>query len=120
MILSKLNTQKYKYYTKNIDSMRSNKIFFIVLFIFTFIYISICPSIHELGDNKSNDVILKVRTRILWKNLKNVFSFTHSTLSNNSLTGKFDQFTIEQNFITFSLSNPTLNLSILSTIRLIL
>jgi len=100
--------------------MRLNKIFYIILFVFTFIYFSICPSIHELGDNTKHDAVLKVSAKTLRKNLTNAFSFTPLISSNNSLTAGFDQFKTKLNIHIFSSSNPTLNLSILSTIRLIL
>jgi hypothetical protein len=100
--------------------MRLNKIFYIILVIFAFICFLICPSIQELGDNTKHDVVLKVRAKILRKNLTNGFSFTPFKLSNNSLAVDYDQFTTKQYFSIFSSSNPTLNLSILSTIRLIL
>jgi hypothetical protein len=80
-----------------------------------------CPSIHELGDNIDHDAVFKVRAKTLRKNSTNGFSFTPFKLSNNnSLAVDYDQFTTKQYFSIFSSSNPTLNLSILSTIRLIL
>ena len=79
-----------------------------------------CPSIHELGDNIDHDAVLKVRAKTLRKNLTNGFSFTPFKLSNYSLVDDYDRVTAKQYFPIFSSSNPTLNLSILSTIRLIL
>ena len=105
---------------KNIESMRLNNIFYIILFVFTFIYFSICPSIHELGDNIKHDAVLKIRAKTLRKNLTSDFSYTPLISSNKSLTASFDQFKTKLNIHIFSSSNPTLNLSILSTIRLIL
>jgi len=100
--------------------MRLNKIFCNILFIFTFICLITCPSIHELGDNIDHDAVFKVSAKTLRKNLTNGFSFTPFRLSNNSLAVDYDQFTTKQYFPIFSSSNPILNLSILSTIRLIL
>jgi hypothetical protein len=80
----------------------------------------ICPSIHELGDNIDHDAVLKVRAQTSRNNLTNGFSFTPFKLSNNSITASFDRFKTKLNIHIFSSSNPTLNLSILSTIRLIL
>lgn len=100
--------------------MRLNKIFCTILFIFTFICLIMCPSIHELGDNIDHDAVFKVRAKTLRKNLTNGFSFTPFKLSNNIITASFDQFKTKLNIHIFSSSNPTLNLSILSTIRLIL
>ncbi len=100
--------------------MRLNKMFCNILFIFTFICLIMCPSIHELGDNIKHDAVLKVRAKTLRNNLTNGFSFTPFKLSNYSLVDDYDRFTTKQYFLIFSSSNPILNLSILSTIRLIL
>jgi len=100
--------------------MRLDKIFYIVLSALILTNFVIYSPIHELGDNIKHDVVLKVRAKNLRKNLTNSFSFTPLIASNNSLTASFDQFKTKLNIHIFSSSNPTLNLSILSTIRLIL
>ena len=121
MIYGKLNIEKFKYeLLKNIEFMSLNKTFQNILLIFVFIYLIMSPFVHELGDNTRYDFVLKARAKISGKNFKNGFSFTPLILSNNSLTDDFYQFTTKLNFPIFTSSNPTLNLSILSTIRLIL
>jgi len=100
--------------------MNLNKIFLNILSIFAFIYLVICPSIHELGNNIRHDVALKVEAKILQKNFEKGFSFTPLKLFNNTQAGVFVQSKTVQELPIFSSSNSTLNLSILSTIRLVL
>lgn len=98
--------------------MRLDKIFCIVISTFILANFIIYPPMHELGDNIRHDVVLKAEARISGKNFKKGFSFT--PLINKSLTDDFHQFTTKPNIPIFTLSTPTLNLSILSTIRLTL
>ena len=100
--------------------MNSNKIFQHILFIAAFIYLVMCPAVHELSDNIRHDVALKVEAKILQKDLKKGFNDTFSKLSNNTQTGFFSQMRTVQELPIFSSAHSTLNLSILSTIRLIL
>jgi len=100
--------------------MYSKKTFYIILLISTIIYFSLSPSIHGLEDNTKHDAVLKVKAKILRKDLTNAFSFTPLISSNNNLTTSCDQFKTKLHIHIFSTSNPSLNLSILSTIRLIL
>ena len=94
--------------------MYLKKTFSIILFISTFIYLSLSPFIHGLGDNTKHDAVLKVKAKILRKNLTNAFSFTPLISSNNNLTASFDQFKTKLHLHIFASSNPSLNLSILS------
>jgi len=96
------------------------KIFHRILFILAFTHLVICPSVHELGDNIRHDVALKVGAKRLQINFKNGFNFTFSKLSTNTQSGVFIQSRTAQELPIFSSSHSTLNLSFLSTIRLIL
>jgi hypothetical protein len=98
--------------------MRLDKNFWIVLSAFILTNVVIYPPIQELGDNIRDEVVLKSKVRILVKNFKKGFSFT--PLMNKSLTDDFYQFKTQTNISIFTLTTPTLNLSILSTIKLIL
>ena len=100
--------------------MNSNKIFQHIPFIAAFIYLVICPAVHELGDNIKHDVALKVEAKKLQKDFKNSFNITPLKLSNNSQGRIFVQSMTAQEWTIFSTVYSTLNLSILSTIRLIL
>ena len=100
--------------------MRLDKIFYIVISAFILTNFVIYSPIHELGDNSRYDVSLKAGARILGKNLKKCFNFTSSKLFHNTQTGVFIQLTTAQELPNFSSSYSTLNLSILSTVRLIL
>ena len=98
--------------------MRLEKMFCTVLSVFILTNFLTYPPIHELGDNIRHDVVIKSGARILGKNFKEGFSFT--PLINKSLTDDFYQLTTKPNIPIFTLSTPTLSLSILSTTRLIL
>ena len=100
--------------------MNSDKIFQHILLIAAFIYLVMCPAIHELDNNIRHDVVLKVEAKILQKDFKKGFNDTFSKLSNNIQTGIFSQSRTAQELPIFSSSHSTLNLSILSTTRLIL
>lgn len=100
--------------------MRLDKIYYIIFFAIILTNFIIYPPIHELSSNIRHDVVLKTGARILGKNFKKGFSFTPLILSNNNLADGFCQFRAEQNSPIFKSSNPTLSLSILSTIRLTL
>jgi len=67
--------------------MSSNKIFHIFLFIASFIYLLICPSVHKLDDNIRHDVALKVEAKILQKDFKNSFNIIPLKLFKNSQGG---------------------------------
>ena len=100
--------------------MSLNKIFHIFLFIASFIYLLLCPSVHKLDDNIRHDVALKVETKILQKDFTNSFNLNPLKLSNNSQGGILVHSMTAQEWTIFSTVHSTLNLSILSTIRLIL
>ena len=100
--------------------MNLNKIFHTILLIAAFIYLVMCPSVHELGGNIRHDVALKVGSKTLQKDFKKGFNFSFSKLSNDTQTGFFVQSMNTRELPIFSSSPSTLNLSILSTIRLIL
>ena len=100
--------------------MTLNKIFHHILLITALVYLVMCPSVHELGDNIRHDFIYKVGTKTLQKNFKGGVNVTPLHLSNNTQNDSFVQLKDAQKLLTFSPPHSTLNLSILSTIRLIL
>ena len=80
-----------------------------------------CPAVHALGDGHvSHDVINKVQQRIENNCCKNDSSFIPFSASDDTQTDIFFQSKAAQNYHVLLSSNPGFNLSILSTIRLIL
>ena len=102
-----------------INPMNLNKIFYNIL-IAAFIYLVICPAVHNLGDNIKHDLCPKVGAEKLKKDFKKGFNVTFSKLSNITQPGFFIQSWTEQKLSNLSSFHFTLSLSTLSTIRLIL
>ena len=100
--------------------MKLYKLFFSIMFIAAFVYLVMCPSVHELGDNIRHDVTLKVGTKTLLKDFKKGSNFIFSKLSHNTQNVFFAQSRTTQELPIISSSHSTLHLSIISTIRLIL
>jgi len=100
--------------------MTWHRIFHNILFISAFTYLLMCPSVHELEDHIRHDVICKTGTKILQKGFNNGLDFTPLKLSNNIQTDLLVQSKATRKFINFLPSNSTLNLLIVSTVRLIL
>jgi len=100
--------------------MNYYKILFNIFFIVAFIYLVMCPSIHELGDTIRHDVTLQVGAKILLKDFKKGFNFTFSKLSTHTQNVFFVQSRTTQELPIISSSHSTLELYILSTTRLIL
>ncbi len=100
--------------------MNSNKIFQHILLIAAFIYLVMCPAIHELDNNIRHDVALKVEAKIQQKNFQKGFNLIPLKIFHSTQTGFFVQSKTRQELPIFPPSQSTLNLSILSTIRLIL
>lgn len=97
-----------------------HRIFQKILFIFAFNYLVIYPLVLEFDDPIRNDVIYRIGKNIQQKSFKNCINFTFFKLSNNTKNDIFIQSKAEQKLAYFLSPNPTLNLSILSTIRLTL
>jgi len=97
------------------------KLLHVALFMLAFIYIMTCPVVHEFGDGHvDHDVVNKVQQRIKVNHFKSDFRFIPFSVSNGTQTDNFFQSKVAQKLYIILLSNPTLNLSILSTVRLIL
>jgi hypothetical protein len=100
--------------------MTLNKLFHHILLIAAFVYLVMCPSVQALGDNIRHDFVYKVGTKILKKDFRSGLNVTPLHLSNNTRNDSFVQLKDAQKHLFFSPPNSTLNLSILSTVRLIL
>ena len=101
--------------------MKHRRILHRILFIFTFLYLLMCPQAHALGDIVRHDlVVYKTGVKILKKgigdNLKSIpFDLEKAREVENSFT-----LTRIQQCSLFQSANSILTLTSLSTIRLIL
>ena len=100
--------------------MTLNKLLHHILLIAAFVYLVMCPSVHELGDNIRHDFVYKVGTKTLQKDFRSGLNVTTLHLPNNTRNDIFGQSKDTQKLFFFSPPYSTLNLSILSTLRLIL
>ncbi len=89
------------------------------LYIFAFIYLVMCPSVHQFGDNIRHDVILKVKVKFQHNYVYPDWTVETCTLSGKTKTADFDQINLRAvQYIQPSF--PALDLSTLSTVKLIL
>ena len=102
-----------------VNCMNLNKLFYSIL-IGAFIYLVMCPAVHNLGDNIKHDLFPKVEAEKLQNDFKKGFNVTFSKLSNNTQPGFFTQSRTAQELSNLTSSHFNLNLSTLSTTRLIL
>ena len=79
-----------------------------------------CPSVHQLGDIVRHDVTPQVVKHIQQKNLKKELNLNAFKLSYNTQTIDFDQIRILTVVKPNTSTLPVLDLSALSTVRLIL
>lgn len=79
-----------------------------------------CPSAQALGDNIRHDVVPKVGSKMIQKDFRSALNVNPLHLSSNTQADIFIQSKDAQKILTFSPPHSTLNLSILSTVRLIL
>ena len=100
--------------------MTFNNLFRHILLIAAFVYLVMCPSVHELGDNIRHDIVYKVGTKTLQKDSKSGLNVYNLHLSTNAQNDSFIQYKDAQKHLFFSPPHTNLNLSILSTVRLIL
>ena len=100
--------------------MTWNKLIHHIMLIAAFVCLVMCPSAHALSDNIRLDFVYKVVKKTLQKDFKSGLNVTPLHLSNNTQNDVFVQYKDVEKLLIFSSSNPTLNLSILSTVRLIL
>jgi hypothetical protein len=100
--------------------MTMNKLLHHTLLITAFVYLLMCPSAHALSDTTRHDVICKVVTKTLQKDFKGGVNVTTLHLPNNTRNDIFGQSKDTQKLLIISPPYSTLNLTILSTVRLIL
>lgn len=100
-------------------TMKATKNSLALLYIFAFIYLVMCPSVHHFGDNIRHDVILKVKVKFQHNYANADWTIETCTLSSKTKTADFDQINLcaDQNIQP---SFPSLDLSALSTVKLIL
>jgi len=79
-----------------------------------------CPAVHDFDDNIRYDLVRKIGVKKTQNNLKKGDNPTFLQLANNSQTTFLISTRTAQELPAFSSSYSTLNLSILSTVRLIL
>ena len=100
--------------------MRFTKKFHSILYLLAFIYLVMCPSVHQLGDIVRHDLTPQVGKLLQHKPFKKGFNLNSFNLHNTTPLEDFVQFKTSEE-IKFSPSLlSTVNLSALSTVRLIL
>ena len=100
--------------------MKLTKSFHHILYILAFIYLVMCPSVHQLGDIVRHDFTPQVVKQVQQKTFKKELNFNPFQL--NDLTQTLD-FGKTKTLCVVKLapsSLPALDLSALSTVRLIL
>ena len=101
--------------------MKVNRALFPILFIVAFICLVMCPTVHEFGDNVNHDVILKGPGKTLQKNSQKDGNTNPSRLPYTTQTVLYHlQSRTAQDCPALLSSHSTLNLAILSSVRLIL
>ncbi len=100
--------------------MRLNKIMHYFIFIFAFAYLIMCPSVHQIDENIRHDITVKVETKASKQNPKSNLAFNPLKIVNATREGISVHFRTLQELPVFLSLPSTLNLSMLSTIRLIL
>ena len=103
-----------------IDFMKFTRNIHHILYLLAFIYLVMCPSVHQLGDIVRHDFTPQVCKQLQQKTFKKDFNLNPFQLNNHTQTVDFDQIrTLCVVKLTPS-SLPALDLSALSTVRLIL
>ncbi len=89
------------------------------LYIFAFIYLTMCPSVHQLGDIVRHDVIIKVGAQLQQSNCNNDHTVDPLNFSNKIKAAVFNQIrSCVAKYVQTSLL--AFDLSALSTVKLIL
>jgi len=96
-----------------------NKIMHYIVFIFAFVYLLMCPSVHQAGENIRHDITVKV-VKVSKQNPKSNLAGNPFKTVNAIQEGISVCVRTLQEPSGFLLSPSTLSLSRLSTIRLIL
>jgi len=100
--------------------MKFTRSFHHILYLLAFIYLVMCPSVHQLGDIVRHDVTPQVVKQIQQKTFKKVFNLNPFQLNNLTQTVDFGKTKIVGVVKLVPSSLPSLGLSALSTVRLIL
>ena len=100
--------------------MRTTNNYLYVLFIVAFIFLTMCPTVHEFGENVRHDVVLKGAAKIIQKVLQKGANTTPSPAFHNIYTDFRFQSGTAQGFLYSLASHSSLNLIILSSVQLIL
>lgn len=91
-----------------------------ILLVLAFVYLVMCPSVHELGDSIRHDVVYKSGTKTIQMDFKNHLSPAPLHVFNHNRNDIFVQSRDAQKLFFCLSLHPTLNLTIISTVRLIL
>ena len=100
--------------------MKVNRAIHHILFIFAFICLVMCPTVHEFGDNVNHDVVFKGGARTIQKNLQTGGTTAPAPLPHTIQTAFCLQLQKAQEFPIVSSFHSDLHLSLLSSVRLIL
>ncbi len=92
----------------------------ITTLIAAFIYLVMCPSIHEFGDTIRHDVIYKVDTKTLKKNHRSDLESASLSLLSEVQTDPFTSLQHARTLTPFRFPSLLATLSILPTVRLLL
>ena len=100
-------------------SMRSERNSLYLLYIFSFIYLVMCPSAQQLCDIVRYDVIIEIGDQLSQHTIKKNSSTSTCNFPNGIKTSEFDQ---SRSCIVKHTKSPlpALSLSVLSTVKLIL
>ncbi len=101
-------------------SMCLNRIIHYFIFIFAFASLVMCPSVHHIGENIQHDITVKLETKTPKQNPKRNLAFNPLKIVTTARGGISVQFRMLQELPVFLSAPSTLNLSRLSTIRLLL
>ena len=97
-----------------------NKIMHYIVFIFAFVYLVMCPSVHQVSESIRHDISVKLETKASKQNLKRNLAVNPLKIITTAQTSISVHFRKLQKISVFLLSPFTLDLSMLCTVRLIL
>ena len=100
--------------------MRLVKNYHHILYVLAFIYLVMCPSVHQLGDIVRHDVTHKIGVQVQHNNFKKNLNGNPFNFSHNIQPADFDHINAVSVIKRAPSSSPALGLSALSTVRLIL
>lgn len=100
--------------------MRLTKKFHSILYLLAFIYLVMCPLVHQLGDVVRHDFTPQVGKQLHHKPFKKAFNFNPFTFHNNIQREDVAHVKTSEEIKFCPTLFSTVNLSALSTVRLIL